>query len=223
MEESDKERILGFLIGNMPVREFESWLYKDLDLESRIGSDFHFDLIDIDYVDKDCVYLANSKLLGKHIDPLELKDFKYRKVLKQAGWFYGRRNEQTIKDKKFKSELKNAKDILEEFGGLELISPYKADYWTPRNIVFPEVIERVQHGAEYGLDKSLICIAHIDDFNSALYVDDMNNYYQLDDIANIELFRFKGNEFSKMLQNLMGLDEQENFELVGSSAQKLKN
>ncbi len=223
MEESSRERILEFLIGNIPAREFESWLYKDLELESRIGSDFHFDLMDIDYRDKNSDLIATKKLLGKHINPLELKNFKYLKVLEQAGWFHGRKTEQTIQNKKLKPELKNALDILSEFGGLELIIPYRADYWTPRNIIFPDTIERVCNGTKYGLDKSLICFAHIDDYNSALYVDEENNYYQLDDIANIDLFRFKGKKFSEMLQNVIGLDEQGNFELIGSSDRKLKN
>ncbi len=212
---------MDFMIGNISVREFESWLYEDQALESKIGFEFYFDLIDIDYRDKDSAYIANKKLLGKHIDPLELKNFKYQKVLKQAGWFQGRKTERTIKSEKFKREIKNALDIIAEYGGLELISPYKAHYWTPRDIIFPETIERVCHGAKYGLDKPLICFANIDDYNSALYVDDENNYYQLDDIANIDLLRFKGKEFSKMLQNLIGLDEQTNFELVGSSVRKL--
>ncbi|BDD03975.1 SUKH-3 domain-containing protein [Aureibacter tunicatorum] len=220
MQQPDKDRILGLLIGKMPVREFESWLFKDLELESRIGSDMYFDLIDIDYRDSNSSCIVSQTLMGKHIDPVELKDFKYHKVLEQAGWYHGRKTEQTVTSKKLTPELKNARDILTEFGGLELISPYKCDYWTPRNICFPETIERLSHGVKYGLDKPLICFAHIDDFNSALYIDDENNYYLLDDIANIDLFRFKGNELSTLLQNLMGLDEQGNFELTGSSNRK---
>ena len=216
MVESDKQRIFNFLIGNTPFKEFESWLYGDAELESRIGTDFHFDLIEIDYRTKHCIYEANQKLLGKYISSLELKNFKYQKVLEGAGWFHGRKIELTVKSKKLKSELLNAREILSEFGGLELISPYKPNYWTPRNIIFPETIKGSLPGAKYGLNKSLICIAHIDDDNSALYVDDENNYYQLDAIAANDLFKFKGKEFPNLLQNLFGLDEQENFELVGS-------
>ena len=216
MKESDKKRILNFLLGKVPLKDFESWIYTEAELEYRIGSDFYFDLIEIDYRNNDSIHIAINTILRKYIDPVELKNFKYREILEQAGWFQGRKVEQNIKGDELEYELKNAWDILTEFGGLELISNYKANYWTPKNIDFPKTVERTIHGAKYGLDKQLICFAHIDDNNSALYVDDENNYYQLDDIANIDLYRFKEKEFPMMLQNLLGLDKQNYFEHIGS-------
>ncbi|MEH0152576.1 hypothetical protein V6R21_00440 [Limibacter armeniacum] len=217
MEETDKRRILNFLSGNVSVKEFESWLYNNSELESRLGFDCFFDLINIDFNNNDSVYATKLALLGKYIDLEELKSFKYYRTLEQAGWFHGRRLGKTVETKNLNPEFKHAWNIISEFGGLELIITYESDYWTPKNIKFPETIERTSYGVKYGLDKPLICFANIDDYNSALYVDDENNYYQLDDIASIDLYQFKGGGFSKMIQNLLGLDEEDKFELIGSS------
>lgn len=223
MKDSDKRRILDFLSGNVLVKEFESWVYNDSGLESRLGTDFFFDLINIDFGNKDSVYATNKALLGKYIDVEELSNFKYLRILEKAGWFPDRKIEQTIEKTNLKPELKYAWNIISEFGGLDIVSTNEADYWTPRNIEFPETIERIINGAKYGLHKSLICVAHIDDYNSALYVDDENNYYQLDDIVSIDLYRFNGKEFRNMIKNLLGLDEKEIFILIGSSNRKIKN
>ncbi|MBD0404631.1 SUKH-3 domain-containing protein [Flammeovirga sp. EKP202] len=220
MEEADKRKILNFLSGNVSVKEFESWVYNNSELESRLGSDCFFDLINVDFNDKDSVYATKSPLLGKCIDLEELKNFKYHRTLEQAGWFDGRKMKNAVETKNLQPELKHAWNILSEFGGLELITTYESDYWTPRNIKFPETVERINNGASYGLDKQLICFANIDDYNSALYVDDENNYYQLDDIESIKLYQFKGVEFSKMIQNLLGIDEEGKFELIGNSSEK---
>ncbi|WP_044203402.1 SUKH-3 domain-containing protein [Flammeovirga sp. OC4] len=220
MEEADKRKILNFLSGNVSVKEFESWVYNNSELESRLGTDCFFDLINADFNNKESVYAIKSALLGKYIDLEELKNFKYHKILEQAGWFDGRKMKKAVETKNLQPELKHAWNILSEFGGLELITTYESDYWTPRNIKFPETIEQMNNGARYGLEKKLICFANIDDYNSALYVDDENNFYQLDDIASIKLYQFKGKEFSKMIQNLLGLDEEGKFELIGNSSEK---
>ncbi|WP_157491382.1 hypothetical protein [Flammeovirga sp. SJP92] len=212
MEDNAKRKILDFLSGNIAVKEFESWLYNNCDLESRLGSDCFFDLINIDFNNQDCVYETKLALLGKYIDVEELKNFNYQISLKQAGWFKGRKSQQNIDTTNLKPELKHAWDIILEFGGLELIRTSSPDYWTPRNIVFPETIERIKNGAEYGINKELVCFAYIDDYNAVLYVDDEKNYYQLDDIVSLELYQLKGETFSKMIQNLLGFDEETKFE-----------
>ena len=44
----------------------------------------------------------------------------------------------------------------------------------------------------------------------------MGSIYQLDDIAARDLYVFKGAKFLDLMYSLLGLDERENFKLLGS-------
>jgi hypothetical protein len=223
MRESDIKRILNFLTGNETVQEFESWIYEDTELESRIGSEFYFELININYKTKDFIDNASKALLNKHISHEEFKRFKYYKILQESGWTPNRKIDLNLRSSIDTSVGENALKIIGEFGGLELTSVYEANYWTPRNIQFQMTPDRIINVKEYGINKDLICFASIDDGNSALYVDEINNFYQLDDIANVDLYRFKDRDFIEMMQSLLGLEEQDNFQLVGKKNKVTEN
>ncbi len=47
MRKTDIDRIFNFLLRKEPINDFESWIYNDADLESKIGGEFYFELINL--------------------------------------------------------------------------------------------------------------------------------------------------------------------------------
>lgn len=130
MEESDKQRILNFLIGNEPIHEFEAWVYNTCDLEKRIGKELYFELIDINYKDKFLLNNLNKVVVGNYISHSDFDDFKYKSVLLDEGWCPERKIEVDLTKLPNTPEVQNAYEIIEEFGGLKFISPYKRENWS---------------------------------------------------------------------------------------------
>ena len=215
MKDADKQKILKFLTGKLLPLEFESWVFEETELESRIRTEVYEDLIAFNYKNKDIIHVARKSLVDKYISEEELKEFQFINVLKQAGWSKGR-SEKSVNEKlKMLPIMKNAFEIISEYGGLKLNRLFEAKYWTPRNIEFLDNILESMNVEEYGINKFLIQFASIDDGNSTLFVDDENNFYQLDSISSVELYRFKEKNFNKLMFNLLGMEDKYNFEFVG--------
>ena len=85
MQETDKDRILNFLIRKEAISDFESWVYNDSDLESRIGSELYIELIGIDYKDKFMLDELNRIIVGNYVSHIDFEKFKYESVLKDSG------------------------------------------------------------------------------------------------------------------------------------------
>jgi hypothetical protein len=51
-EKELKDQFYAYYVGEISLRDFETWLYEHPKIETDIGEAFYFDLIDIDYRDK---------------------------------------------------------------------------------------------------------------------------------------------------------------------------
>lgn len=220
MNDSDKDRILNFLLGNESISEFEHWLYNTSDLESRIGNELYFDLIDFNYQSNDIIHRLKKTIIDKYITNEEFKTFKYYSILKKAGWLEGRKIE--VKKTGFPETInvKHAIKIIEEFGGLSFPSINEVDYWIPSSVDFSESLS-IEDMSEYGVNKNLICFASADDLNVNLYVDESNKFYQLDNIASVNLYEYKGYNFEEMMRSLLGIEDNiDNFRIIGRKYQE---
>lgn len=217
MNDSDINRILNFFLGNEKQSEFEQWLYTDSDLESRIGSELYFDLVDHNYQKRDIVHEVKKSVLDKYISREVFKTFKYCSVLKKGGWFEGRKIEVDSTKIPETPGLNNAIKIIEEFGGLTFNSLREVDYWTPKIVEFPNKPGEVKTMHQYGINKELICFAFADHGDLSLYVDECNSFYSLDNIASIDLYEYKGYNFEEMMYSLLGIEDSiNNHRIIGS-------
>lgn len=212
MQETDKNRILNFLIGHERIQDFESWVYYDNDLESRIGKELYFELMNINYRDKKILANLRKVVLGNYIP---LIDYNYKRILQDAGWHENRRIEVKSSNVPNTPEIENALKIIEEFGGLKFISPEKVGNWTLTLVEFLEAPCSAQSMIQYGLCKNLVCFATTHNDHSALFVDDSNKFYQLDDVIGEDLYKYKGLNFEHMMMELLQLEVKDNFEIVG--------
>jgi len=220
MEESDKNRILNFLIGNESIRDFESWVYYDANLESRVGGELYFELIEINYKHKNILDNLREVVLGNYITQ---NDFEYKRVLKDSGWHQNRRIELNLSKVPNTPEIENAVKIIEEFGGLKFISPEKRENWTLTLVEFLDVPCRIQNMTEYGLNKNLVCFATAHNDHIDLFVDENNKFYQLDNVVSEHLYEYKGLDFEHMMRQLLQLDEEDNFEKLGKLNKPIAN
>ncbi|MCE7991767.1 MAG: hypothetical protein HEP71_07300 [Roseivirga sp.] len=215
MHEADKSRILNFLIRNENVQGFESWIYSDSDLESRLGAAFYFELIQINYKDKGVVDNLRKVVLDSYISRSDFEKFKYRNVLQNAGWYENRSIELNLSEPPNTPEIQNAIQIIKEFGGLKFISSYRRDNWTLTLVEFLKAPHGITNMSKYGLDKTLVCFATAHNDHTCLFVDSDNKFYQLDNVVNQNLYEYKGSDFEHMMRQLLELDKEDNFQIVG--------
>lgn len=214
MQETEKNRILKFLIGKEIVKDFESWVYNNHDLESRVGSDLYLELIGINYNDKFIIDNFRRIVIGDFISQDDFQNYRYKSVLKDSGWYENRQIEINLSRIQMTPEIKNAVTIIEEFGGLKFISPEKRDNWTLTLVEFLDSPGEIENMKEYGLDKNLVCfaMAHNDHIN--LFVDENNKFYQLDNVVSENIYEYKGLDFEHMMRELLCLEKEDNFRKI---------
>lgn len=214
MLETDKDRILNFLIGKEKLNDFESWVYNDPDLESRVGGELYFELISVNYKDKFALDNLNRIIIGNYVAHTDFEYFKYKSILKDSGWHKNRHLEINFSRSHMTPEIRNAVTIIEEFGGLKFISPEKRENWTLTLVEFLDYPGEIKNMKEYGLNKNLVCfaMAHNDHIN--LFVDDNNKYYQLDNVVSENLYEYRGLNFEHMMRQLLQLDKDDNFHKI---------
>lgn len=216
MRESDRNRILNFLLRNEPIKEFEAWIYTDTDLEDSIGSEFYFELIDINYKDKFALDNLHRTVVGTYISQDDFEDFRYKNTLINAGWYPGRKIKVGLCNPHNSPEMRRAFEILEEFGGLKFMSPEKSQNWS---LTFVEFLDKPYIDCDvsnYGLNKQFACFATAGNGYIDLYVDADNKFYQLDNVASEDLYEFKGQNFKQMMRQLLSLDDDDTLVKVGS-------
>ena len=59
------EFIFQFINSEIPLEEFEAWVYQTSKLEEILGPDTYLDLIDFNFRSKDALYQVKQKLLAK--------------------------------------------------------------------------------------------------------------------------------------------------------------
>lgn len=222
MQESDKHRILNFLNGKEPIKKFESWVYNDADLESRVGSELYFELIGINYNDKFVLDKLSNVVIGDYIAQSDFENFKLKSVLKDYGWYPVRCIEIDLAGVQMSPEIKNAVTIIEEFGGLKFYSS-EVIVDRPLNLVeFLEIPRKSTNMHEYGLNKNLVCFAESHYAHVELYVDEDNKFYQLDNVVFEHLYEYKGLNFEQMMSELLGLDADMRFPENWKSYKRIK-
>jgi hypothetical protein len=214
MQETDKDKILNFLIGKETIVDFESWVYNDPDLESRVGSELYFELIGINYHDKFILENIRRIVLGNYISHDDFERFKYKSALQDSGWHQDRRIKVNLSDFPKSPEIESAVKIIEEFGGLKFISPEKRENWTLTLVEFLYSPGRIQNMNEYGLDKNLVCFATAHNDHIDLFVDENNKFYQLDNVVSENLYEYKGLNFEHMMRELLKLVKDDNFHKI---------
>lgn len=214
MQETDKDRILNFLIGKETINDFESWVYNDSDLESRIGGELYIELIGIDYKDKFILDELRRIIIGNYVSHTDFEKFKYKSILQDSGWYKNRQIDINLSRLQITPEIKNAVAIIEEFGGLKFISPEKRDDWTLTLVEFLNAPGKVQNMKEYGLNKNLVSFATAHNDHIDLFVDENNKYYQLDNVISENLFEYRGQNFEQMMRELLLLEKDDNFHKI---------
>jgi len=193
MFESDLENIFNFLIHETSAQEFEKWLYSEKELELRIGSESFIDIVSLNYKNK---YVSNDLekiLFEEKIDIKEFNSWKLRKTLRKTlidyGWFEGR----TIKVENHKLDnskaVKNAIEIISEFGGLKIEETGKGINSASGDISFflipisDNLINKIPNSG------GLICFASAHNQHMGLYVDGNRKYYVYTD-PDSQLYEF---------------------------------
>lgn len=215
MQEADKNRILNFLIGNENCHEFELWVYNNSNLEDSIGREFYFELINLDYKDKFVLENLKRNILENYLSQDDFENFKYRNTLLNAGWYPNRKIEVDLSKVQNMIEVQNAFEIIEEFGGLAFLSPEKKENWSLVLVEFLKEPYVYCNMGKYGLNKNLVCFATAHNDHVDLFVDADNKFYQLDNVVSESLYKFKGQNFNQMMKQLLQLNDEDNFEIIG--------
>lgn len=217
MLETDKNRILNFLIEKENINDFELWVYSDPDLESRIGSELYIELIGLNYKDKFVLDKLNRIIIGNYVSHTDFKNFKYKSILQDSGWFENRQIEINLSRIQVTTEIKNAVTIIEEFGGLKFVSPEKRENWTLTLVEFLEYPGEIKNMKKYGVNKNLVCFAKAHNDHINLFVDENNNFYQLDNVVSENIYEYRGQNFEHMMRQLLLLEEDDNFHKIENS------
>lgn len=214
MQEADKNRILNFLIRKETINDFESWIYNDRELESRIGSELFFELIGFNYKDKFVLDKLTRIIIGNYISYTDFEKFKYESILQDYGWYKNRQIEINLSTVQMTPEIKNAVAIIEEFGGLKFISTEKKNNWTFTFVEFLDSPGETQNMKEYGVNKNLVCFATAHNSHVTLFVDENNKYYQLDNVISENLYEYRGLNFEDMMRELLEIVKIDNFHKI---------
>ena len=209
MKEIDKQKILLLITGYLNPIDFESWVFKETDLEKRIELELYHDLISLNYAEKDIIDSVKKIIVDKHIELEEVKYFQLNKMFEEAKVSTNNSLEKNIEFFNLTQLEKKAAEIISEYSGIVLTKKVSANYWTPKNIEFLSEIHSSINVNDF------IQFAYIDDCNSSLYIDIENYYYQLDNISSLSLYKFKEKDFKKLMINILGFDEKDRFEIVG--------
>jgi len=124
-----------FILNKISTREFEKQIYQCTELEKILGEERYSRLISFDFNQNDVNYEL-IKLLEEIIIPEQ--DHKYwrlRSIFSKCGWYEGRKFNIGPIYKSSSSSLGIARDILNEFGGLE-IDTYKESKYNWGDISF---------------------------------------------------------------------------------------
>ncbi|PWJ38662.1 SUKH-3 domain-containing protein [Sediminitomix flava] len=215
MEEFEKNKILNFLVGDEASMDFEYWLYNESDLESRVGEDLYFELIEVNYDDKDILNILQKKILDKYISQADFERSRYYKILRDSGWYPNRKISLHKSKINTQPEVQNAEKILEEFGGLKLVSPCKTDNWTLTLVEFLDHPNRTYNMSDYGINKNFVCFASAHNDHINLFVDGEGKFYQLDNVVSLDLYLYEGDDFEQMMKELLELTDTTSFKVIG--------
>jgi len=78
-----KDKFFKILLGEIPIEDFENWVYNSSELENYIGSDDYTDLISLDYKKQGAKYDI-QKMIRKYIDKSEFETWKMKILLFNA-------------------------------------------------------------------------------------------------------------------------------------------
>ncbi|HLO53634.1 MAG TPA: SUKH-3 domain-containing protein [Saprospiraceae bacterium] len=217
MKDSDKEKILNLLIGKENTKDFESWVFKNSDLESSLGNELYLELISSNYNDMCLLHNLKQIILENFISEEEYYSFKYKSVLQDSGWYPKRRIDVDLSKFEKTDEMQNAFKIIEEFGGLKLNSTDKFDVREITIIDFFETPAYFKNMKEYGLNINLVCFAWVENSYIDILVDKNYNFYQMDNVVSENLYKYIGPNYEQMLKDFLFFDYNENFQKVGNS------
>ncbi|SFT38683.1 SUKH-3 immunity protein [Lishizhenia tianjinensis] len=211
----DKDKLFGFLNGDLSTEALEQWLYYTPDLEERLGKEFYFELIDTNYRNKQVRHELKKIVFQNYITTDDFNEWKLHALLKKSGWFKDRNLE--ISNSTFPSTqaFENALSIINEFGRLKFNSNETHEEWTPTLLEFlTEPYEK--NTDEFETNISLVCFAYTHNAHVYLYVDDNNNYYT-DNIAGDFLYKYTGPTFDQLLKEILQIVDEDNFEKFATS------
>lgn len=210
MIEKDRDRILNFLLGNEKAPNFEAWIYHDKSLESRLDNDLYFELIYADYQDNSVKESLSKLIIGDYITEAEFEHFKLIDQLKKSGWYENRKVEIALPEVSVTNEIKNAQNILSEFGGLKLISSENwTDNWTLTLLEFVESISVIESMEMYGVNKKMVLFACAHNRHINLYVDNENKFFYLDNVVSENLYVHKGQNIHDLIRDLLQQEYEE--------------
>ena len=216
MQETDKIKILNFLLRVESIKEFETWIYNEHNLESRIDSELYQELLGFNYNDKFAIDKLSRFILGKYISEDDFEKFKYESFLRNSGWHPNRRINIELSEAEHSSEIKNAIKILEEFGNLKLNSPNKRNNSILTYIQFFDKPGAIENMKKFGLNENLVCFAQAHNGHIDLFVDKNNKFYQLDNVVCEDLYEYTGLGFEHMMKELIELKNVNNFRKIGN-------
>jgi hypothetical protein len=177
-----KDRFFKTLLGDIPIEEFENWVYNSSELETYLGSADYTDFISLDYKSQGAKYEIQN-FISKYIDKSEFETWKVKILLLNA---LNRTEDYVLAIRLFYDLYFDGYKFMDNLGlgyGLTLdcpYSPYGLDSFEELtneqkdnlvNSFYPAIIVEIQKVLNWIESRSIILTGNQDEYNHFEYID----------------------------------------------------
>ncbi len=136
MTESIKNVFQKLIMEEISISEFENWLYKIPENQDETESELYLELISFNFKQSAAKEQLTKELTGKLFSEEEIKSWKLRNIFSKYGWFKERAIQLDFHKNTGSDTYDYAKNILTEFGGLNIGQEKISSDYPPNEICF---------------------------------------------------------------------------------------
>ncbi|WP_210410113.1 hypothetical protein [Leptospira selangorensis] len=179
-----KETIFSFIVGDIPLSEFETFLYESKEIEDSFKYDDYIELISLDFRKNHNRYEA-IKIIEKNIDISEYEVWRLNKtfnniIVKGKGYplsiafLYDLYCKGYYFLQKLGLEYGLLLDYPSEYGYKNLSELSESEQFRLADVFYPEIVYHVKLIRKSIEDGKILVTGKLDDYNNYIYIDNRN-------------------------------------------------